>query len=60
MLGWNRLYGVVALEVFGHLDPRLIESGDMFVHTLLDFAPTIGIAQESKRLEKLIRARIAS
>ena len=31
MQGWTALYGVVALEVFGHMDPRVIESGEMFV-----------------------------
>ena len=27
---WAALYGVVTLEVFGHMDPRIIESGAMF------------------------------
>ena len=30
MEGWTMLYGVVALEVFGNMDPRVIESGEMF------------------------------
>jgi len=37
MEGWVMLYGVVTLEVFGHLDPRLIESGEMFVHAIRRF-----------------------
>ena len=59
MQGWTQLYGVVALEVFGHMDPRLIESGDMFVDVMRRFAPTIGITDEMDRLEPLMRARIA-
>ena len=53
------LYGVVALEVFGHMDPRVIASGDMFVHVVREFAPKIGLADDADRLERLIRDRIA-
>ena len=59
MQGWTRLYGVVALEVFGHMDPRVIESGDMFVDVMREFAPRLGLADDLERLEGLIRARIA-
>lgn len=60
MQGWTQLYGVVALEVFGHMDPRVIESGEMFVDTVMNFAPRIGITEdEVPRLEKLVRAQLA-
>lgn len=59
MQGWTTLYGVVALEVFGHMDPRVIESGDMFVHVVREFGPKIGLADDADRLERLIRERIA-
>jgi AcrR family transcriptional regulator len=57
--GWTALYGVVALEVFGHMDPRIIESGEMFIHVVREFAPKIGLADDLDRLEAMIRARIA-
>jgi AcrR family transcriptional regulator len=57
--GWTVLYGVVALEVFGHMDPRVIESGDMFVHVVREFAPKLGLADDMDRLEGMIRERIA-
>jgi len=57
--GWTTLYGVVALEVFGHMDPRIIESGEMFVHVVREFAPKIGLADDMARLEGIIRARLA-
>jgi AcrR family transcriptional regulator len=57
--GWTTLYGVVALEVFGHMDPRIIESGDMFVHVVREFAPKLGLADDVDRLEAMIRERIA-
>ena len=57
--GWTTLYGVVALEVFGHMDPRVIESGDMFVHVVREFAPKLGLAGDVDRLEAMIRERIA-
>ena len=44
--GWTTLYGVVALEVFGHMDPRIIESGEMFVHVVTEFAPKLGLADD--------------
>ena len=60
MQGWTQLYGVVTLEVFGHMDPRLVESGDLFVDTMLRFAPRIGLEADVPRLESLIRERIAA
>lgn len=59
MQGWTQLYGVVALEVFGHMDPRLIESGDMFVDTIARFAPRLGLEDDLPRLEKLVREWLA-
>lgn len=59
MQGWTRLYGVVALEVFGHLDPRVIASGEMFVDTVRSFAPALGLTDDVPRLEALIRGRLA-
>lgn len=56
MQGWTRLYGVVALEVVGHLDPRIIESGEMFVAALMNFLPVLGLEDERERLEAVLRA----
>ncbi len=58
--GWTTLYGVVALEVFGHMDPRIIESGEMFVHVVREFAPKLGLADDMDRLEEIIRERMAA
>ena len=60
MQGWTMLYGVVALEVFGHMDPRVIESGEMFIHVVRTFSPVIGLTDDLERLENLIRERLAS
>ena len=57
MQGWTVLYGVVALEVFGHMDPRVIESGEMYVEAIRGFAPKIGLEAESDRLVAMIRER---
>jgi AcrR family transcriptional regulator len=59
MQGWTQLYGVVTLEVFGHMDPRLVESGDLFVDTMLRFAPRMGLEDDLPRLEALIRAHLS-
>ena len=58
MQGWTVLYGVVALEVFGHMDPRVIESGEMFIEAVRSFAPKIGLAGDTERLEAIMRERI--
>ena len=55
MQGWNVLYGVVALEVFGHMDPRVIESGEMFIEAVRSFAPKLGLADDVDRLEAIMR-----
>ncbi|HYU65367.1 MAG TPA: TetR-like C-terminal domain-containing protein [Jatrophihabitantaceae bacterium] len=59
MEGWTTLYGVVALEVFGHLDPRVIESGDMFVTALRRFGVRLELQDDWPRLEPIVRARMA-
>ena len=59
MQGWTQLYGVVALEVFGHMDPRIIESGEMFIDTIRHFAPRLGLEDDWPRLEKLVREWLA-
>jgi len=58
MQGWTQLYGIVVLEVMGHMDPRVIESGEMFVDVVRRFAPTMGLADEVPRLERIIRDRL--
>jgi AcrR family transcriptional regulator len=60
MQGWNVLYGVVALEVFGHMDPRIIESGEMFIEAVRGFAPKIGLEEDVDRLVAMIRERLTA
>lgn len=60
MQGWTQLYGVVVLEVMGHMDPRVIESGEMFVDVVLHYAPRLGLADDLPRLEALVRAELAA
>jgi len=60
MESWATLYGVVTLEVFGHLDPRVIESADMFVAAGRSVFGRLELGDEWPRLEALIRARLAA
>ncbi len=60
MQGWTMLYGVVTLEVFGHMDPRIIESGEMFVDTVRRYAAGLGMADDWGRLEPIMRAALAA
>ncbi|MEV5872927.1 TetR/AcrR family transcriptional regulator [Streptomyces sp. NPDC052101] len=36
VLAWSRLYGMVSMEVFGHLDFALTDPGPLFEHNLRD------------------------
>ncbi len=54
MQSWAQLYGTVTLEVFGHCDPRIIQSAAMFRSMLVNQAELLGISHEIERLMPLI------
>ncbi len=56
---WAALYGTVTLEVFGHLDPRIIESGAMFRQMFIDQSHLLGLTEELPRLRGLIDEGLA-
>ncbi|MCC3774460.1 TetR/AcrR family transcriptional regulator [Streptomyces sp. UNOB3_S3] len=43
---WTRLYGTVAVEVFGHLDFALTDPEPLFEHALDDILATLGAAAD--------------
>lgn len=51
---WARLYGTVTLEVFGHVDARLVEEGHLFRAMIGDQAEPFGLTEELPRLQSLI------
>lgn len=57
--GWAALYGVVTLEVFGHLDPRVVESGAMFVQTIREWIQRL-MPDDYDRLDALILEELAA
>ena len=59
MQSWVALYGTVTLEVFGHCDPRVIESGALFRAMLAGQSELLGIAGELPRLMPLIEDELA-
>ncbi|KRF12388.1 hypothetical protein ASG90_15565 [Nocardioides sp. Soil797] len=56
---WAALYGTVTLEVFGHVDPRMIRTGVLFRQMFRDQAVILGLAEELPRLEQLIVGELA-
>lgn len=50
---WSRLYGTVTLEVFGHIDPRMVEQGHLFRAMIEDQAAAFGLDDELGRLREL-------
>ena len=55
---WATLYGTVTLEVFGHLDPRIIESGALFEQMMRSWMPRLAIDDADGRYVALLRAEI--
>ncbi len=58
MSAWAALYGVVTLEVFGHLDPRVIASGAMFREMVVDWLARLGLDAEAERYAALLDAEL--
>ena len=51
---WAGLYGTVTLEVFGHIDPRIVEKALLFRAMMDDQAVPLGLTDELPRLRELI------
>ncbi|GAA1477687.1 TetR/AcrR family transcriptional regulator [Nocardioides aestuarii] len=56
---WATLYGTVTLEVFGHMDPRVIDSGELFAQMLLGWMPRLAIDDPDGHYTALLRSEIA-
>ena len=52
--GWSRLYGTVTLEVFGHVDHRVVDEGHLFRAMIEDQAVPLGLVDDLPRLQPLI------
>ncbi len=59
MQAWATLYGTVTLEVFGHMDPRVIDSGALFASMLGDWLPRLGVDDADGRYRALLLAELA-
>jgi len=51
---WSRLYGTVTLEVFRHIDPRIVDQAHLFRAMIEDQAEPLGLVDELPRLRALI------
>ena len=56
---WAGLYGTVTLEVFGHIDPRIVDKALLFRAMLEDQAIPLGLADELPRLRELMARMLA-
>ena len=56
---WAGLYGTVTLEVFGHMDPRIIESGAMFAEMVRTQMARLGIDDADGRYASLLASELA-
>lgn len=56
---WMRLYGVVTLEVFKHMDESIITSGMSFLSVLEDLGAELAFGDDLPRLRALAVSRLA-
>ncbi len=56
---WAGLYGTVTLEVFGHIDPRIVEKALLFRAMIEDQARPLGLSAEVPRLQELMASLLA-
>ena len=56
---WAGLYGTVTLEVFGHVDPRIVERALLFKAMIEDQAKALGLSEEFPRMRRLIDSMLA-
>lgn len=56
---WSRLYGTVTLEVFRHIDPRIVEQAHLFRAMIEDQAEPLGLAHDLPRLRALVGSLLA-
>jgi len=56
---WSRLYGTVTLEVFRHIDPRIVEEAHLFRAMIEDQAGPLGLTDDLPRLRPLIDSMLA-
>jgi AcrR family transcriptional regulator len=56
---WSALYGTVTLEVFGHIDPRIVEQGHLFRSMVMEQSSRIGLQDELPRLSALVDGLLA-
>jgi AcrR family transcriptional regulator len=56
---WAGLYGTVTLEVFGHVDPRIVDRALLFKAMIEDQAKALGLSEEFPRMRRLIDSMLA-
>jgi AcrR family transcriptional regulator len=56
---WSRLYGTVTLEVFRHIDPRIVDEAHLFRAMIEDQAGPLGLTDELPRLRRLVDSLLA-
>ena len=56
---WAALYGTVTLEVFGHIDPRIVEHALLFRSMIEDQSGALGLTEELPRLRTLMDTLLA-
>jgi AcrR family transcriptional regulator len=57
--GWARLYGTVTLEVFGHVDPRVVAQAHLFRAMIEDQSVPLGLTEDLPRLRPLLDSLLA-
>lgn len=56
---WSRLYGTVTMEVFGHVDNHVVESGRLFADMMADCGRLTGLGEEAERLQLVLAEELS-
>jgi AcrR family transcriptional regulator len=59
MRAWSRLYGIVTLEVFGHLEDELIATGALFRAMMDDNGADLDLGDDLPRVRAIIGEQLA-
>lgn len=55
---WSRLYGTVTMEVFGHVDAWVVESGELFADMMADCGRLLGLGEQQDRLLGIVEREL--
>lgn len=57
-LGWTKLYGVITLEVFGHVQQSVVDTGALLIAALREIGFQMGLGEQVERVTHIAREQV--